>query len=161
MTDFLDGELKSSRHQQIDDHLKICPACLEVKRRILEVSVQPFQGLTQIKPPESVWAGIEGRLDQQANRPVLMRKIARLVETTREGCAKIFSIPKPVLAVALGAVLVVVVFATLKLPVYHQQQMAGTYLVQEMSYLHQLGSAEIELEDENGSLGTAIETLFL
>jgi len=63
MTDFLDGELKSSRHQQIDDHLKICPACLEVKRRILEVSVQPFQGLTQIKPPESVWEGIEGRLD--------------------------------------------------------------------------------------------------
>ena len=161
MTDFLDGELEGSRRQQIDDHLKTCPACLEVKQHILEASVHPFQGLTQIKPPKSVWEKIEGRLDQEERQPVMMRKIAHLVETTREGCAKIFSLPKPVLAVALGAILVVVVFATLKLPVYHQQEITGTYLAQEMSYLHQLGNAKVELVDENGSLGTAIETLFL
>ena len=65
MTDFLDGELDSSRRHQIDDHLKTCPACLEVKQHILEASVHPFQGLTQIKPPKSVWEGIETQQDEK------------------------------------------------------------------------------------------------
>jgi hypothetical protein len=160
-TDYLDGELEGSVHQQVEEHLKRCPACLEYKEKVLQASIKPFQDAKEIAPPHVVWEKIEEHLDAETLKLSEKKRSFGFLDALSRTFSSVFLHPKPVLAVALGAVLVLVVYSTARLPWQTSEKIAGTYLIEQVNFLNQLDSTTNGTDEDNGSLGTAIETFFM
>lgn len=161
MTDYLDGELKGARREEVEEHIKKCKTCSEYKEKLWKAGVRPFQGAKEITPPAVVWEKIEGRLDAEEAKLSEKNGGFGFLEALNRTLSRLFLHPKPALAVVLGVVLVLVVFSTTRLPWQTSEKIAGTYLIEQVEFLNQLGSAENGTDEDNGSLGTTIETFFM
>ncbi|MDD5131751.1 MAG: zf-HC2 domain-containing protein [bacterium] len=63
ITDYIDGELAEQRKQEIDHHLRECPACRAFAAAVRSMAVDPLKETTLEEPPAFLWTRIQSRLE--------------------------------------------------------------------------------------------------
>ena len=110
MSDYIDGELKGHLLKKVQEHLLSCPECKQFEQSLQKEAIAPFKEADQIKPPESVWEEIRGTVLEEE----LQRK--GVFATIKNGLDYCLHIPKPALAFATVAVLIVLTLVFARLP---------------------------------------------
>jgi len=162
MTDYIDGELKPPRKEDIEVHLKVCRECREFKLGVEKAAVKPFRDSGLINPPDYLWHRIK---DSLAAEPPKKSALAAIIDRL-----KVKSYPlRPALIYATLAVLIAVVFGLnlLRGPAGGQKiasayRPVNDYLEENMEFLAFLdGNGNGESVYTDTGLGTYIEEYFL
>lgn len=110
MSDYVDGELKGYLLKKVQQHLVSCPECKQFEQSLQRDAIAPFKEAEQVKPPDSVWDQIRGDiLEQELQRKGVFANI-------KNGLDYFLHTPKPVLAFATVAILIVLTLIFARLP---------------------------------------------
>ena len=138
LTDHVDGELSSECRREVDDHLRTCAACRELEHLVREKISRPLNIATRETPPAYLWEGIRERItsDAEARSGVF----SRLAELIRDAFSSISNIPRPVMAFAVVAVIMVgVLIAAPGL----QRRALDEYLSEQAFFISRLDAGEV------------------
>lgn len=139
MTDYLDKELDPKRSEEIERHLKTCPACREFLETVRAAAVTPFENAEALKPDAGVWQKIEEKVRAIEEKP------AGWTEKLAEALAPIFRMPKPVYRVAFVLGLAMIAVLVMRFPSVSSVDPAYAYIEEQMTFLGQLESGDTDL----------------
>lgn len=159
LADYLDGELKKEKREDIDAHLAQCHECQQFLLQAQKDLVAPLANLPRQEPSPRVWENIRERIE--GPQEVISSNFLQ------EFLAKIklgFSLPQLTLA-AIMLVAVLGIIGSLTHNKINNQivnNVTNTDPQEDMEYYAFLAS-EVDLAavDGNGDYGTAIEEYFL
>lgn len=104
LNDYLDAALPPTEQEQIQKHVKQCPAC-DKELRMLKLILQETATLEKLEAPESIWQGIEAELDEKRSWAA---GLSQLWHSIGQWLGGTLAIPSPVWRVAgVAAVLVI------------------------------------------------------
>ncbi|MEE9487668.1 MAG: zf-HC2 domain-containing protein [Candidatus Brocadiales bacterium] len=153
LMDYLDDEMGAEQLEQVEKHLAACAHCREFETMAKQTVFEPFMNVERVSSPESVWYQIKKTIEVKGEEAV--------VASFFENFMALFSVKRPVLALSIiTVVLIIAVSITQFLPFHKQsdtQDVVNVYLAEQIEYIAYL--------DENGEFdtnyGTGIEEYFL
>lgn len=154
ITGYSDGEISPDMRKELEDHLKSCTKCREFERSVRETVILPFRSIKKEQAPHRIWYGIKDAIEKEKAKAVLPGKV--------RAWQVIFRAPKPVLAFATIATVVLIIFTLIKTPSAMPNKV-NLYLTEQIEFL-----SDLKTSSENGyaeagyiDLGTDIERYFL
>lgn len=152
LTVYLDDEIDGKQKMLVDEHLALCPECkkfyLETKGTVKDV----FERTERLEVPDGVWQKIKGAIIEEKQKKVFF-----VPDFLRILSAKL-RIPRPVLAVASVAVLLIVFGAVM----FGLKGNGGTFDLGRLSAIEYFGyTMEIPADSAGSGFGTNIEECFL
>ena len=102
LTDHIDGNLKAAALGELEEHLKICPACHALAGEVKRTAVLFKDPIRKCPPPE-IWRNIRAEINRKMSGP-------RFIQDVVERMRYILPNLKPA-AVALGAAVILLVVA--------------------------------------------------
>jgi len=138
LTGHLDGELDAGRRREMEEHLRTCIGCGDFEKFARENAVRPFALAGKEKPPAYLWEGIKEKI-------MLSEANARtgIFSNAAEAIRRIFSfilrIPRPVIAFAAGAMIIIAILAAVS---GSQSRALDEYLNEQASFLAKLDAGQ-------------------
>jgi anti-sigma factor RsiW len=138
LTDHMDDELDSECRREVDEHLRTCRACRELVHLVREKISRPLNVMIRETPPAYLWEGIREKItsDAEARSGVF----SRLVELIRDVFSSISNIPRPVMAFAVVAMIMVGVLITVP---SLQRRALDEYLSEQAFFISRLDTGEV------------------
>jgi len=156
LTDYLDGQLNEETKRELEMHLSQCAGCREFLLSARAAVVTPFEGAARQKTPDSVWQDIEQHLEKTSTTDWPER-----LKDFIGGLKNAFDVPRPVLAVAGGIGLCLLVVWGLRYGMMVQQNnLVEVEPQDEVEYLAYLGGTPLSENGQSG-YGTDIEQYLL
>jgi hypothetical protein len=146
LTDYIDGELDPDTLEEVKKHLEGCVSCRELEKELAEEVVGPLRESGIKQPAEEVWVNIKGRIEEEAENP-LIDVLDRLRET--------FTYKKPALAIVSVMVMLIIVSVPIA-KYYYERDAAETYIEEQMSFLDSLNNGGEWLYEDIGIPGEDI-----
>jgi len=154
ITDYLDDELDMINRQQIEQHLRNCPACQKVLWGALAAAKQPFENQQYLEPPESVWTAIREQIapEKKYEEPAL----ANIKYTLRN----VLFTRRAALAMIAAIFTIIIAIGILKHPAEKNGSLEAYFEEQLASYIY-LQNANADFSGGPVDFGTALEKYFL
>ncbi|MBN1526584.1 MAG: zf-HC2 domain-containing protein [Candidatus Omnitrophica bacterium] len=112
LTDYTDGRLGEAMRREVAAHIKGCAACREFEAAVRAKAVKPLRGAEKPEAPAYLWGRIRQRIEAEG-RPAgafgIGDVLAGAAGVFRRGMDAILRIPKPALAFATVAMLIIAV----------------------------------------------------
>jgi len=140
LTDHIDGEIDDNLREEVERHLKTCSACRELERVLRSEISAPLKAAGVMSPPESVWENITEKIHESGKISVL--------ELARERLFDIFTLKRPVLALATVMTLFIMVISVYTANDLLERRYVDNYMEDQMDLLYDLDNGS----GENGSL---------
>ena len=138
MTDYLDGELETSKSAEVENHLRDCAHCKVVLKTVQQTAQVPFKGAQPLQPGPNVWQEIQDKIQAEQERVGWLEQLkSRLVPMLR--------VPKPVYRVAFALCLIVAVVTIVRWPFGHGVDPAYAYIEEQMVFLDDLQTGNADL----------------
>jgi len=170
LTDYIDAEADDALKDEVDKHVKRCPACKQFKQDLLTTAIEPLRKAHERKSSDlvwnhdSVWNHIKDALEKEAviseekRRSGFLPNLRDYLPHVRNQ-GRLFSVPKPALALAGGLVIALVLFITMSRS--NNGKVVSAYPEKQIEYLARvIGGSEYSSPEENNGYGTAIEEYF-
>ena len=136
MTDHIDGGLSEARRNELERHLLSCAACGELAAAARKNLGEIFANVKKAEPPAYLWQSIRDRIAlDRAREGLLSNSLARI----RDISAAIFRIPKPVMAFAATAIIIIAILAAV--PVIRGRAL-DNYLNEQADFMVRLDVSE-------------------
>ena len=141
LTDYTDTEASEALRGEVAEHLASCASCRAFARTVSEKAVMPFKTVRPEEPPSYIWQRIrESVVSVPAKRsPSFLPEAAEIIKNVFAGMIRI---PKPALAFAAAAMVILAVLVTRPLM---QERALNEYLDDQMTFL-----AMLETDESNG-----------
>ncbi len=173
LTDYIDGEASDALKNEVERHVNVCHRCRQFERDLLKTAIEPLREAKESKPPDLVCNHIKEALVKESivleERGKSEGFLAQLRNYLPHACqrdslrhrCRLFSLPKPALALATGLGVVIVLMITVSRFQTHNQRVTKAYQGKQVEYLtHVIGDSEYFSLEENNGYGTAIEEYF-
>jgi len=150
LTDYSDGRLNEKLQKHIAEHLNSCGQCREFAQALQKTSIEPFRKAQKISAPDYLLSRIKDKIIAQEKRSAFTGLFDNL---------RIILHPKPALALATIAAVIIIAAILFRLPINGNE--VNIYLNEQIDFVSYLG------ENGNGNgysepnLGTAIEEFLL
>lgn len=136
LTDQIDGELNRARQDELDKHMLSCPACREFEMSARKNLSGIFANTKNAEPPVYLWEGIKDRIAHDSARKGLA---SGLLTRLRDVASAIFRIPKPVMAFAATAIIIIAILVSI--PAIRSRDL-DNYLNEQADFMVTLGVGE-------------------
>lgn len=150
LTDYMDAELGEEHRREVDEHMRVCAACREFGALAREKNVQLLANVRKEEPPAYLWEGIRERIASEAKeRSGILPDTVKFI---REALLSLVKIPRPVIAFAAAAIVIVAVMVVGPVT---QRLAVNEYLDDQAAFIVRLGTDET---NEIGIFDTDIKT---
>lgn len=160
LTDYTDGQLDEALRREVAGHIKDCSVCREFEATVRAKAVEPLRGAEKPEAPAYLWSRIRQRIEAEG-RPAgafgIGDMLAGAAGILKRGMDAILRIPKPALAFATVAMLIIAV-ALARQPI--ERRSLNNYLNEQIDFM-----ATLDNDETNGagmfdtSTGSAAEDL--
>lgn len=133
ITDRLDNELSSIQRKQVENHLFKCRSCASYAESVYQLSIKPLRDVTPVKVPGHIWERISSSVSKQEDVPITV------LDRVKNGLARLLSFPKPALAFATVAVVLLMAVFVVRGP-SSDQALLNIYLDEQIGFLYELNS---------------------
>ena len=154
MSDYIDGQLDESNRRLVAEHIKGCSACREFEAAVRAKAVEPFKDTRKADVPVYLWEGIRRKIAAERQPVGVLTGVAM---TLRRGLEGLLRIPKPAVAFAFAAVLIVAIVIARP---YFEKGAIDNYMNDQVDFM-----ANLDSEDANGytaldvNVNTGVENL--
>jgi len=140
LTDYTDGRLDEALRREVAGHIKSCGACRDFECVVREKAVAPLKHAEKIEPPAYLWERIRREVSAE-RRPAIdvYGALGSVAGTLRRGLEALTRIPKPALAFAMVAMLIIAV-ALARQPI--ERRSLNNYLNEQIDFMAGLDSDE-------------------
>lgn len=107
MTDYIDGNLKGRALEEVESHLRSCPACKAVKDELIAAG-RLFKADSLEELPSRVWENIRARINPEPSR-------IRFAEGVLDRVRHLLPRMKPAVAIASAAIVTLLVLTAMRL----------------------------------------------
>jgi anti-sigma factor RsiW len=158
LTDYADGRLDEALRREVAGHIKDCGACRDFERAVREKAVEPLRRAGKIEPPAYLWERIRREVSAEKRPAVdVYGALAGAAATLRRGLEALTRVPKPVLAFATVAMLIIAV-ALARQPI--ERRSLNNYLNEQIEFVAGLENGEAnDLDLPDTHIGTGVEDL--
>ena len=156
MTDYIDGRLSGTLYEQVRAHLKACKQCSQFEQTLLHTVKEPFAGLSEIPPPDSVWENIREdiiRAEEARSKGILAG--------LKDYLQGLFRLPRPAFAFAAALLIFIITAGITNLALYSRKTV-NVYVQEQGDFLSSLDTGEENpLSMSTAGLDSALEEYFL
>ncbi|MBP6343113.1 MAG: anti-sigma factor [Candidatus Omnitrophica bacterium] len=150
LTDYLDGRMADNAKKHIEEHLCVCPDCLQFAKAAKKTAFDSFEGVEKVQPPDHVWARIEEAIVEENGS--FIRQAPQWLEYLKA----LVSVPRPVFALATVLILFLGVGTLHQVNIERQAATEGS-----MEYLVSLTDTSSTSSSAVSDFGTSVEQYFL
>lgn len=138
LSDYSDGQLDEGNRRLVGEHIAKCDTCKVFAREVRSKVIEPLRRVQPVEPPVYLWEGVRRRIASQEREGVLIR----VAEGLRTGLETILRIPKPAIAfAAVAALIIAIVIARPQI----EKGTVNEYLSDQVDFL-----AELDGDSTNG-----------
>ena len=133
LTDYTDDRLDGALRREVAGHIKSCGVCRDFERAVREKAVAPLKRAEKMEPPAYIWERIRREVSAE-KRPAIdvYGALAGAAGTLRRGLEALTRIPKPALAFAMVAMLIIAV-ALARQPI--ERRFLNNYLNEQIEFM--------------------------
>lgn len=143
LTDYVDGELSEGRGREIKRHLNTCASCRAFEANAHKNISAPFGLINKEEAPQYLWEGIRERI--YSKDKARFGVISDTVESIRWALAPLFRIPRPIVAFAAAAMIIVGLLAVIR--PFAQSYAIDEYLREQSTFISGLSAEEANGEN--------------
>ena len=139
LTDYMDGELSDERSREIEGHLSACAACRKFEAAVRAKTAAPFTLIKKEEPPPYIWEGIRERVS--SGNKAAAGIVSDTVESMRWALSPLLKIPRPIVAFAAAAMVIVGLLAVIR--PFAQSYALDEYLSEQAAFIAGLSAEDL------------------
>jgi len=154
LSDYIDGQVDESNRRLVAEHIEGCSACREFEAAVRAKAVEPFKDARKAEVPVYLWEGIRRKIAAEGRTTGVLTGVAM---TLRRGLEGLLRIPKPAVAFAFVAVLIIAIVIAQP---YFEKGAIDNYINDQVDFM-----ANLDSDDANGytaldvNVNTGVENL--